>query len=191
MAYPLAGCFVSAILLKRRHLCGFSVSSNPPCGEGIKGRFKRFSRRFPTVFLCLKNPLAFPINRLSPPQILPFSAFFLNSVTWMSRENVSKSSLQKNSRWFWGAVGEDFKPQIQDMRCVKRPFQICLSGKKDPLDVPPASWTIIKQPQNEIRIPNIVQMRWRLLKKRNWSPKYKLLREKQLNLCAFWYQRLY
>ena len=29
MAYPLAGCFVSANLLKLRHLCRFSVSSNP------------------------------------------------------------------------------------------------------------------------------------------------------------------
>ncbi|MBP5638295.1 MAG: hypothetical protein J6X55_02380 [Victivallales bacterium] len=34
MAYPLAGCFVSANLLKLRHLCGFSVSSDSPAEEG-------------------------------------------------------------------------------------------------------------------------------------------------------------
>ena len=41
---------------------------------------------------------------------------------WISRERQIKSSPQKNSRWFWGAVGEDFKPQIRDMRCESRPF---------------------------------------------------------------------
>ena len=98
MAYPLVGCFVSANLLKLRHLRGFSVSSDSPCGEGRKGRFGRFSGRFPAVFLRLKRPPTFPLTRLSPPQLSSFSAFFLNSVAWMSRENISKSSPQKNSR---------------------------------------------------------------------------------------------
>ena len=85
-AYPSVGCFVSANLLKLRHLCRFSVWQDYPCGEGIKGRFEEFSGCFPAVFLRLKRPSAFPLNRLSPPQNLTFSAYFLNSVRWMPRE---------------------------------------------------------------------------------------------------------
>ena len=86
MAYPLAGCFVSAIILKLRHLCGFSVWQDYPCGEGRKGRLKRFSNCFLAVFLRLKRPPTFPLTRhfsTSNPAILHF---FLNSVAWISRE---------------------------------------------------------------------------------------------------------
>ena len=85
-AFPSVGCFVSANLLKLRHLRGFSVSSDSPCGEGRKDRFGRFSGRFPAVFLRLKRPPTFPLSQhysTSNPAILHF---FLNSVAWMSRE---------------------------------------------------------------------------------------------------------
>ena len=75
MAYPLAGCFVSVNLLELRHLCGFSVWQDYPCGEGRKGRFGRFSDCFPAVFLRLKRPPTFPLTRhfsTSKPDILPF-----------------------------------------------------------------------------------------------------------------------
>ena len=76
MTYPLAGCFVSANLLKQRDLRGFSVWQEQPYGEGIKGRFKRFSRRFPAIFLRLKITPTFPLNRLFPPQAPHILHFF-------------------------------------------------------------------------------------------------------------------
>ena len=90
MAYPLAGCFVSANLLKLRHLRGFSVSSDSPCGEGRKGHFGRFSGCFPAVFLRLKRPPTFPLTRLFLPQIPPFSAFFMDSVCMDVKRKVMK-----------------------------------------------------------------------------------------------------
>ena len=71
-----------------------------PCGEGWKGRFGRFSGYFPTVFLRLKRPPTFPLTRHSPPHILPFSAFFLTSVAWMSREKIPKSSPRRTENGF-------------------------------------------------------------------------------------------
>ena len=71
-----------------------------PCGEGRKGRFGAFSGCFPAVFLRLKRPPTFPLTRLSPPQIPLFSAFFMDRLTWMSRENTPKSSLKKNREGF-------------------------------------------------------------------------------------------
>ena len=100
MAYPLAGCFVSANLLKQRDLRGFSVWQEQPCGEGIKGRFEEFSGCFPAVFLRLKRPPTFPLTRLSPPQIPPFSAFFLNSVCMDVKRKHPKIFSAKNREGF-------------------------------------------------------------------------------------------
>ena len=77
MAYPLAGCFVSSNLLKLRHLCRFSVWQDPPCGEGRKGRFGRFSDRFSAVFLRLKRTPTFPLTRQFTPQNANILRFFL------------------------------------------------------------------------------------------------------------------
>ncbi|MBR4674116.1 MAG: hypothetical protein IKP00_06575 [Victivallales bacterium] len=50
MAYPLAGCFVSANLLKLRHLCGFSVSSDSPAEKGEKAVSDASPDVFPPIF---------------------------------------------------------------------------------------------------------------------------------------------
>ena len=92
MAYPLAGCFVSANLLKLRHLCRFSVCRYSPAEKGEKA----VSVASPDVFLRLKRPPTFPLTRQFPPRNGDFLRFFLNSVVWISRERRRKSSPQRN-----------------------------------------------------------------------------------------------
>ena len=48
--YPLAGCFVSAILLKLRHLCEFSVCGNFPAENGQKAVLGASLADFPPFF---------------------------------------------------------------------------------------------------------------------------------------------
>ena len=50
MAYPLAGCFVSAILLKLRHLRGLSVRGNPLVEKAQKTVSDVSPARFPSFF---------------------------------------------------------------------------------------------------------------------------------------------
>ena len=50
MAYPLAGCFVSAILLKLLHLCEFSVCGNFPAEKGEKAVSGFSPTAFPPLF---------------------------------------------------------------------------------------------------------------------------------------------
>ena len=50
MAYPLAGCFVSAIILKLRHLCGFSGSRKSYAEKGEKAVSERSPAAFPPFF---------------------------------------------------------------------------------------------------------------------------------------------
>ena len=50
MAYPLAGCFVSAILLKLRHLCEFSVCGNFPAEKEEKTVSDASLADFPPFF---------------------------------------------------------------------------------------------------------------------------------------------
>ena len=50
MAYPLAGCFVSAILLKLRNLRGFSFSSNPTAEKEEKTVLGASLADFPPFF---------------------------------------------------------------------------------------------------------------------------------------------
>ena len=60
-----------------RHLRGFSVCGHPPGGERRKGRFGGFSSCLSAVFLRLKRPPAFLLNRHFHPQNADILHFFL------------------------------------------------------------------------------------------------------------------